>query len=93
LAASHRKDSFTHSFCIALTTALENGAEVTVSALILCMKALLNVGTNMQLQCSTPCQMHTTKNSPPNTRYPNPAWLSTPHVIPSIFGIFILSDP
>jgi hypothetical protein len=49
-ARKYRKGSQTHSFCIALTTALENGAEVAIFALIARSKDLFTVVANMQLQ-------------------------------------------
>jgi hypothetical protein len=48
-AQHHCKESHTYSFCIALTTAFENGAEVAISALIARAKDLFSVGANMQL--------------------------------------------
>ena len=44
----------TYSFCMALTTALEKGAEL-VFALIVAAKERLSVGKNMQLMLNVAC--------------------------------------
>jgi hypothetical protein len=46
-AHNSRKEAQTHSFCIALTTAFENGAEVAIFALIARSKDLFTVVANI----------------------------------------------